>query len=274
LFPPPGPLLPRQPIHGIEQILRKEDHAFVFAGAQFESDLGEARPDPRADLTRLFRLDDMEFRRGGHRRSAHSPECTNEEEDETEGEEAMVPDEAARVIQRLARGFLARKRVVAAKHAELVFIGMVDAPLKPTERLWGRPLRRLRRPSLEPQWLGPMLARGKPPCMVSSCSTVTASLPFSPNSGMYSATGAVSSSAPLAISGTSANCTIVFVALKITNRCASVAVPNDRPATTRPWSPSAYGAARERPLSISAWMRDSSRPTASISMLLTAASNR
>jgi len=48
--------------------------------------------------------------------------------DEESGEEALDPDDAAVEIQRLARGFVARRQVARAREAELVFIGMRDAP--------------------------------------------------------------------------------------------------------------------------------------------------
>ena len=125
-----------------------------------------------------------------------------------------------------------------------------------------------RRPALVPHERGPIGACGKPPCMVSSCSTVTSSLPFVPNSGTYSATRRVSSSEPSARCATSAIATMVLVALKMTKRWSSVAAPNVRDATISPSRAIAYWAADDRSASISSWTKRSSWVTASPSTVV------
>ena len=118
------------------------------------------------------------------------------------------------------------------------------------------------RPSLVPQYFGPIGAIGNPPRIVVNCSTVTTSLPLVPNSGMYEATVAAGSSAPLAMNGINVLDTNAFVAEKMQNRVSSSASPNDPLATISPPKPMANCAARTLPTSSSAAILASRRAMA------------
>ena len=118
----------------------------------------------------------------------------------------------------------------------------------------GRPVRgatrrtAARRPSLVPQRPGPSGACGKPPCIVSTCSTVTSSLPWSPNSGQVVRHGRGEVERAVGEVGEQAIATSAFVAEKMHEPVVVAPSPNERKCTTSPSRPTATCAALMLPV--------------------------